>query len=249
LPLRRIAPGKESAVSLDKEFWEAVGPLYVESMGTEAMAPVLYDLIRFVRPRKLLEVGVGYSTPFILQALKDNRDDFEREKARVAQAQHAQGALLREAYFTDDYSPLLHAIDDMSHPKGRIPEVLDAVGRLRLEPFLKWHKADFRGYGPTLGGIEQQFDFVWFDCPVLAEFLEEYWPVIDEEGGLLLIHSTLTNLSKFVVLQELKLRQASQKFMDFELLSLLEPHKTAQNSVTIIRKISRVKNRFYSVRP
>ena len=53
----------------------AVEPLRVPIMGTEAMAPLLYSLLRFTRPRTVVEGGCGYTTPFIAQALRDNHDD------------------------------------------------------------------------------------------------------------------------------------------------------------------------------
>lgn len=44
--------------------------------GTEHVAPLLYSLIRMLKPRTVVEFGSGYTTPYILQALKDNVDDF-----------------------------------------------------------------------------------------------------------------------------------------------------------------------------
>jgi hypothetical protein len=98
----------------------------------------------------------------------------------------------------------------------------------------------------------QKFDFVWFDCGGYAEyerFLEEYWSLINPDGGLLLLHSTLTNITIREVLTKLKLRQATTGFNDFELLSLLEPHKRFQNSVTMIRMTSGYRHRTYSINP
>ena len=53
-----------------------------------------------------------------------------------------------------------------------------------------------------------------------------------------MLHSTLSNYRNWVWLQDLKLQQATTGFRDFELLSLLEPHKWAQNSCTVLRKVS-----------
>lgn len=44
--------------------------------GTEHVAPLLYSLIRMLKPQTVVEFGSGYTTPYILQALKDNEDDF-----------------------------------------------------------------------------------------------------------------------------------------------------------------------------
>ncbi|UAA37424.1 hypothetical protein KIH87_11940 [Paraneptunicella aestuarii] len=45
--------------------------------GTEHVAPMLYSLIRMLKPQTVVEFGSGYTTPYILQALKDNEDDFK----------------------------------------------------------------------------------------------------------------------------------------------------------------------------
>lgn len=45
--------------------------------GTEHVAPLLYQLIRMLKPQTVVEFGSGYTTPYILQALKDNEDDFK----------------------------------------------------------------------------------------------------------------------------------------------------------------------------
>ena len=49
---------------------------------------------------------------------------------------------------------------------------------------------------------------------------------------------TLFGVSVHFPIARLKLKHAAGGFTDFELLSLLEPHKWAQNSVTVLRKVS-----------
>jgi hypothetical protein len=44
----------------DSAFLAAVQPLYDMHMGVENMGPLLYSLIRFHKPRHVLEVGAGY---------------------------------------------------------------------------------------------------------------------------------------------------------------------------------------------
>lgn len=64
---------------------EIVETLFVPRMGTEAMAPLLHFLVRFTRARNVLEGGSGYTTPFIAQALSQNKEDFEAETAALRQ--------------------------------------------------------------------------------------------------------------------------------------------------------------------
>ena len=35
-------------------------------MGTESAAPFLRSLVRMIRPYRILEVGAGYTTPFLV---------------------------------------------------------------------------------------------------------------------------------------------------------------------------------------
>ena len=47
------------------------------------MGPLLYSLIRFVKPRRVLEVGAGYTSLWILQALADNESELQMCEASV----------------------------------------------------------------------------------------------------------------------------------------------------------------------
>ena len=42
-------------------------------MGTESVAPFLRSLVRMIRPYRILEVGAGYTTPFLLEGLESSR--------------------------------------------------------------------------------------------------------------------------------------------------------------------------------
>ena len=43
-------------------------------MGTESVAPFLRSLIQMVRPQRILEIGAGYTTPFLLDGLENNKE-------------------------------------------------------------------------------------------------------------------------------------------------------------------------------
>jgi hypothetical protein len=49
--------------------------------------------------------------------------------------------------------------------------------------------------------------------------------------------------------QGLKLKQATEAFNRFEMLSLLEPHKWRLNSLTMVRMLSPSTEKLYSVGP
>ncbi|MGA4607265.1 hypothetical protein [Pseudoalteromonas maricaloris] len=48
--------------------------------GTEHVAPLLYSMIRMLRPETVVEFGTGYTTPYILLALKHNEEDFKQHQ-------------------------------------------------------------------------------------------------------------------------------------------------------------------------
>src|SRR5262245_19636416 len=73
---------------LDRDFFAAVEALDQNwSMGVELVSPFLYSLIRMTRPRKVLEIGAGYSSVFILQALEHNVTEYHANK-KLLQGQH-----------------------------------------------------------------------------------------------------------------------------------------------------------------
>jgi predicted O-methyltransferase YrrM len=255
------------------DFAEKVRPLYVPTMGTERIAPLLYALTRFSRAENVLEIGAGYTTLFLLKALADNAADRARESAALAQrSPETEGAprfdeafsaklrgeppegapLLLPSYYERPYRPLLHTIDLLSHPKTSAGEVERVATELGLRPNLRFHAGDFRDYAPALAKEGLRFDLLWLDAGGYQNYmtlLRDYWKLISPDGGLLLIHSTMTNLEGQLFLKKMKLDQATRAFADYELVSLVEPHKRKQNSVTLIRITSESPDRIYTRRP
>ena len=151
---------------------------------------------------------------------------------------------------------VLHCVDDMSHEDTTAHLVTSTAARLGLDKSLKLHVGDawvlHRTMDPSL-----VFDLCWFDFGVgrkVDEFLGHWWPRVRPTGGLVMLHSTLTNSLTRRWLDGMLARitppvpvagegehpahVAAQHAgaCDFELLSLLEPHKRFQNSVTMLRK-------------
>ena len=73
---------------------------------------------------------------------------------------------------------------------------------------------------------------------VLVASFEMYWPLVNPDGGVCVLHSTMNNHRNFRFVADLKLKQATSAFCDYEVISLVEPHKWQQNSCTLIRKVS-----------
>ena len=64
-----------------------VRDLYNPHMGVEHVGPLLYSLIRMAKKRQVLEIGAGYTTLWILQALADNDEEWRRIHALQQQGQ------------------------------------------------------------------------------------------------------------------------------------------------------------------
>jgi hypothetical protein len=257
---------------LDSHFFKVVDKLKAARAGTELMAPLLYSLIRTTRPSSVLEVGMGYTTPFILKALEDNKEDFLREIERLKDKNRdyltkieneefknlKQGAkplalmdewisqdpaLASPDFYTSIYEPVLHAIDNFSSPNSCSRNVQEVLKTMNLDNNLKVYAGDFRDYkGEITEKGNNYLDFVWFDCgnaEDYKDFVEDYWDVISPDGGYLLLHSTLNRYSFHSVMTYFKSNIGKSEFYDVEVLSLLEPHKLTQGSVTMVKKIKK----------
>jgi len=248
---------------LERQFLDVVATLQAPSSGTEHMAPLLYALARSVRARHVLEVGMGYTTPFLAQALADNLADFRRESEQlkrktasfltaaagdpVAAQQRwleAAPALADPGYYLAPYEPCLYAFDDFSEESNHAPRVMDALAALGLDHLVRFFNGDPYGRSGEIDPRHLPLDLVWNDASRYEGFLYEYWELIDPDGGLLLLHNTVNALvGNALVAKNLKLRQISE-FNDFELISLVEPHKLNQRSVTMVRRTKAFQERY-----
>lgn len=239
---------------IDAGFLAAVETLRHPGMGTENAAPLLYTLVRMLRPRAAMEVGLGYTTPFLLRALADARADWQRDldvlQGRVPDA--PRRATLRPDPFRAGYDPKLIAIDDFSIAESNAARVQAVAGSLGLSDRLVALDGDFRDQA-TAVAVHAPLDFVWFDCggpPEYVDFLKLFWELIDPEGGVLALHFThglgrtggedppRLELLPGRVLAHIR----TQLDRNVELLSLVEQHKHRQGSVTLLRRVPAAEN-------
>lgn len=245
---------------LDSKFLNAVARLKAPDLGTEHAAWLLYTIVRMTRPTRILEVGMGYTTPFLLRALADNVDEFAEDLHRLEARGEGDPRLevLLPEYHEKPYQPHMIGVDDYSEEDSTAAQVRELLDALGLEPFLTLYRRSFQGLTRELRQEALPLDFVWFDCGGPAEyidFLREYWPVINPAGGILALHYTHwhwptvrrrmdgTELGRdeirpTMVLNEIKRQQAKQGIhVRFETASLVEPHKGRQGSVTLVRRL------------
>jgi hypothetical protein len=153
-------PCGSSGGAFSRDFLAAVRPAHAAAMGAENLGPLLYSLLRFIKPRHVVEVGAGYTSLWLLQALADNA----AELGRCASAVHADGYMVgtppnqaewllppgracladggqdadaESGGWAEGGSPLLHTIDTMSHEHTTAHRVLGIAEQLGLKRFLR----------------------------------------------------------------------------------------------------------------
>ena len=257
----------------DAAFLSAVRHLCPQApdTGTELMAPLLYSLVRSTRPSSVVELGCGYTTLFLAQALRDAARDAEEESVRSANWPEEQRWLLwgsaksdrliqewaqRGAYWgrgelweraKEPYAPTLQCVDSFGSEDWQAGDYEQTARQLGLDGVTSMQSADWLSWEASLPP-DFTIDFLWWDGFV-PEMFDRMWRRVSPNGGLCVLHSTLGNHRNWAFVQDLKLKQATQEFRDFELLSLLEPHKWAQNSCTVLRKTSAYEPGEVLVRP
>lgn len=231
-------------------------------MGVENMGPLLYSLVRFTKPRHVLEIGAGYTSVFLLQALKDNFDEMQTYRRMQASGQaHIKGTPWTvEAYVNENSGPgMLHTVDNMAHEHTTAHKVKEIAGVLGLSSFLTLHEHDAFTFCSQVLMLRPDImlDLVWIDLGAanrMRMIMKEYWPRVNPSGGLVCVHSTLTNQLTRSWLEQMRGlsgaqlgskkrdpeqeedRQFFSQAGPFETLSLLEPHKCFQNSVSLFQK-------------
>ena len=250
-----------SGTLYNPDWLRAVSPFYNPDTGTELMGPLIYTLARSTRPKTVVELGSGYTTFFLAQGLKDAAVEAKSELSAGPDASwtlwgshlgreivrnegemgnyRGTGVMQRRA--EAPYEPTMHSVDYFGTGEGTHYADASAfestAAELGLDSILKLHVTDWDTYEEQLPDDSPPIDLLWFDGFDAATFWK-FWPRVAADGGMCVLHSTLNNHANYRFLSELKLQQATRSFGEFELISLLEPHKWQQNSCTLIRKIS-----------
>jgi hypothetical protein len=230
------------ATTFHPEFLSHVISLYNPHMGVENVGPFLYNFIRVTKKRQIVEIGAGYSTLWILQALRDN----DEELRQIQSLQETGRCKLLDIEWSiesivDDLRKkpvLLLCVDNCEHQKETASGASSVAKALNLDSYFEFVKGD--AFDLDLG--VETVDVLWADFGVGAkcrEFMLSAWSCI-RPGGFLLCHSTLTNANTRQWLEGIRTRQPKEVTgidpAEYVELSLLEPHKRYQNSVSIIQK-------------
>ncbi len=244
-------------------------------MGAENLGPLLYAWVRFAKPANVLEIGAGYTSMFLLRALEDNAAEIEAYRALRAEGACRCGDApwSVDAFFTNKNGPdenvirgTLHCVDNMAHAHTTANAVAAAAKRLGLSDRLRLHEADAHDPDlPSLLAPKVEFDMLWIDLGAAHKterFVRDWWPRVRSDGGIVVVHSSLTNAMSRGWVERARDHCHSQRVRaadgsverrsagpereggasefdelgEFETLSLLEPHKMFQNAVTVLQK-------------
>ena len=233
-----------------KLFLHHTANLYNPHMGVENAGPMLYSFVRFTKCRNIVEVGAGYTTLFLLQALKDNDDEMERVvnldlDGRLKMLDYPFGTPRLEEWVSSSASnpsSSLLCIDNCEHQRETASSAVSVARTLGLDPYLQFLKGDAFDALDTHFSTSESIDLLWCDFGVgarMTEYATNVWKYV-KPGGYLLCHSTITNARTREWLEGIRERKGVEATGipadEYTELSLLEPHKRFQNSITILQK-------------
>ncbi|WP_330343222.1 hypothetical protein [Streptomyces sp. NBC_00557] len=235
---------------MSADFDTAVAALRVAGMGTEAVAPLLANLVELTRPQRVLEVGMGYTTPFLAASL-DRVSRRVREEAAALAAKtrpylggglplddawlRAEPPLAAPASYLEPYRPVLVAVDDGSLPQSSAPRVARVLEDLGLAHLVTVVDAPLRACDTALPPDFHPIDLAWVDAWDCLYFLDHFLDRLNPDGGVAVLHYLMTYPEGEAILRYLAGLQRSRPG-ELEILNLLEPHKLRQNSITMIRR-------------
>ena len=192
---------------------------YVPGYGTENAGPFLGSLVYLTRPQSILEIGMGYTTPFLLNAMKSNSEGLLWDSN------------CDDEYLNKTYDPKFIVVDDQRLEESN-DRAIDRRKMLKEEPLVKFIEGDFTNtavmnkvfdYGP--------YDLVWFDCGGPDEyqfFVDNYWNKVREYA---LFHFT------YFRGEPNKNNDILSTITDYSYrMDIVEPHKFKQGSITMFRK-------------
>ena len=193
---------------------------YRKGMGTENVGPLLRTLVQMIRPQRILEVGAGYTTPFLLDGLKANEEIFNDGNIDPSY----------EKWCKSNNDPRLIVIDTDPLPQ------LDSK-------YVEHIQGKIQGRSQELFDKYGEFDMIWFDCGApqdYQDFLTEYWNICSH---YMIFHYTFFQGQPTTAIDIIsgsidgwtRLTGCS----NVQRIDILEPHKAGQGSITMLRKVPR----------
>jgi len=221
-------------------------------MGVENLGPFLYSFIRFTKLRQIVEIGSGYTSLWILQALQDNDDELSRinELEKEGRCRLLDWPWTVPAYIPNLTPSSLLCIDNCLHQKQTASEAANIAKLFGLyRPYMKFIQGEAFDDIQNLADTDS-IDLLWCDFGVgsrIREFVSKTWRTV-RPGGFFIVHSSLTNLATRDWLEQVRTslrnpqREGQQNqdtgfpLNEFVEISFLEPHKHYQNSISILQR-------------
>ncbi|WP_306311299.1 class I SAM-dependent methyltransferase [Streptomyces hydrogenans] len=195
---------------------------------------------------------MGYTTPFLAAALAEAERTVEAESVALAAKtrEHldagrvlddswllAEPPLVTPSLHLEPYRPVLAAVDNLSIAESSAGRVREVLAELGLDERVTVVNADLKDSLDKLPEELTPIDFAWVDAWECLWFFDHFWPLINPDGGLVVMHYLMTYPEGDAV------RRYIAKFQErhpgeLEVVSLLESQKLMQNSVTILRRTS-----------
>ena len=194
---------------------------YAPGYGTEKVGPFLKSLVNMTRPQRILELGMGFTTPFLLNGLKG-----------MMEGTVWDGNCDPE-YLKKPFDPKFVVVDDISMEKNSSD---DRITLMKQEELVEFIEGDFR-HPNVMKRVRESgpYDLVWIDCGGPEEyhfFVYNYWNMVKEYA---LFHFTYfrgePNNNNEILSKALTTPHNYTYRMD-----ILEPHKIRQGSITMFRK-------------
>lgn len=199
---------------------------------TENVSLLLYSLVRTYRPVKVLEVGAGYSSLCITKAFEDVQTEtllgYKLGEKSVEPNEQLYTKMFDKTGLT--YSPRITIID---YDQKRTEKVYNILNDLNLMRFVDVLNVEAMEY---LKSNQDNYDMIWIDFSSGLEYreiLQHCFKMLDA-NGIIAFHNTATNVAGRLFLSELNMK--SKISDDFEFLTIHEPHKKIQNSITLVKK-------------
>ena len=197
-------------------------------MGTESVAPFLRSLIQMVRPQRILEIGAGYTSLFLLDGLENNKIIIDEGNLDKKYSE----------WHKKHYDPKLVIVDNMSLGEFKKDFNIDSK-------YIEFVQGDFKDKSQELFEKYGEFDFVWFDCGGPKEydtFMREYWDICSE---YVIFHYTYHQgkpvASLGVLMQHITGHEQLMGGSNVHRMDIIEPHKVRQGSITMFKKIKEQK--------
>jgi predicted O-methyltransferase YrrM len=199
---------------MTEEFLTSIEHLKDDLAGTENICFLLYAMIKMLKPKNVLELGVGYTTPFILQAIRENTEEFEKMSNKIQQGcydGHVRNSNFLHYQTVPAYT--YTGVDDMSQET-----VSNTIEYIKKQNDIST-VLHLDNYNTLPEG--KQYDFIWIDCGDFDDYVNILNNFTDmfEDNSYILIHNTAHT----------PLHRISN------MLEIVEPNKDNQNSVSILR--------------